>query len=299
MAAIQEALGRGIWRFDFEPSPDVPFFGAARTSVYAGLALAEVATSEGRTRRTSRHLVDDQLLFNVCLAGEGTMNQCGRRTNITAGGAVLSVGCENAEMQFSASRFVSFRIPAQAIRTLVPDIADRVAQPIRRDNEAIKLLVGYAAALRAMQTITAPSVQRSAVAHVYDLIALALGTAGEAEVDEARGVRAARLRAIKADIVEHLEREESVTTLAVRHRLPERYIRRLFEEDGATFTEFVIEQRLTRAHRLLVNPCRAHQKISTIAAETGFNNLSYFNQSFRRRFGMTPSDARTKGSGDN
>jgi hypothetical protein len=136
MAAIQETLGRGIWRFDFEPSPDVPFFGEARMSVFPGLALADVATSEGRTRRTSRHLVDDQFLFNVCLAGTSAVSQCGRETVIGAGDAVLSMGCENAAMRFSASRFLSFRVPAQAMRTLVPGIEDRVARPIPRNVPA-------------------------------------------------------------------------------------------------------------------------------------------------------------------
>ena len=30
--------------------------------------------------------------------------------------------------------------------------------------------------------------------------------------------------------------------------------------------------------------------ISTIAFETGFGDLSYFNLAFRRRYGLTPSD---------
>jgi AraC-like DNA-binding protein len=39
---------------------------------------------------------------------------------------------------------------------------------------------------------------------------------------------------------------------------------------------------------------RRHQgrSISAIAFEVGFGNLSYFNRTFRRHFGMTPSDAR-------
>jgi len=57
----------------------------------------------------------------------------------------------------------------------------------------------------------------------------------------------------------------------------------------------VLEQRLARARQLLLNPCRASQKVSAIAAEAGFNNLSYFNQSFRQRFGVTPTNMRAQG----
>ena len=35
--------------------------------------------------------------------------------------------------------------------------------------------------------------------------------------------------------------------------------------------------------------------ISTIAFDVGFGDLSYFNNSFRRRFGDTPSDVRAEG----
>jgi AraC-like DNA-binding protein len=39
----------------------------------------------------------------------------------------------------------------------------------------------------------------------------------------------------------------------------------------------------------------ADRTISTIAFNVGFNDLSYFNRTFRRRFGMTPSEARHTG----
>jgi AraC-like DNA-binding protein len=294
--AIRGILGRGIWRFDFEPSPDVPFFGEGRMRVLPGLVLADITTSEGRTQRGSQHLVGDQFLFNVCLAGRGSVSQCGRQVAIGEGDAVLSTGAENAAMSFSASRFLSFRIPAKAIAALVPDADDRVARPIARDTAALNLLLGYARALRDSRTLSAPQVQQLAVTHVFDLVALTLGVTGEAgEMAKARGMRAARLRAIKADIEDRIWRENlSVAILATRHRLPVRYIRRLFEEDGTTFTEFVLSLRLAHARRALANPLLGHHKISMIAAESGFNNQSHFNETFRRRYGASPSDLRAQ-----
>jgi AraC-like DNA-binding protein len=66
----------------------------------------------------------------------------------------------------------------------------------------------------------------------------------------------------------------------------------LFEEEDTTFTEFVLERRLDRAHRMLADPRSADRNISTIAFDAGFGDLSYFNRTFRRRFGRTPSDVR-------
>jgi len=43
----------------------------------------------------------------------------------------------------------------------------------------------------------------------------------------------------------------------------------------------------------LTDPLHANQKVSTIALDIGFGDLSYFNRAFRRRYGMTPSELRT------
>jgi len=76
------------------------------------------------------------------------------------------------------------------------------------------------------------------------------------------------------------------------HRVKPRYVQRLFESEGTTFTDYVLTQRLAFARRLLSDPFRAGVKISAIALDAGFGDLSYFNRTFRRRYGMTPSELR-------
>ena len=46
----------------------------------------------------------------------------------------------------------------------------------------------------------------------------------------------------------------------------------LFEAEGMTFSEYVLRQRLTSAYRLLRDPRRASDKISTIALDAGFGD---------------------------
>jgi AraC-like DNA-binding protein len=132
------------------------------------------------------------------------------------------------------------------------------------------------------------------VAHVCDLLAVALGaTCDAAQVAEARGVRAARLHAIKADVMAALGRAElSVAHVAKRHQVTPRYVQMLFEAEGTTFSQFVREQRLDRARRMLVDPLLRGRSISAIAYSVGFGDLSNFNHAFRRRYGASPSDVR-------
>jgi AraC-like DNA-binding protein len=56
----------------------------------------------------------------------------------------------------------------------------------------------------------------------------------------------------------------------------------------------VLAQRLARAHRTLIDPRRIGEKISAVAFDSGFSDVSYFNRAFRRHYGMAPSDVRTQ-----
>ncbi|MDW4800082.1 helix-turn-helix domain-containing protein [Escherichia coli] len=43
---------------------------------------------------------------------------------------------------------------------------------------------------------------------------------------------------------------------------------------------------------MLTDPRRSDRSISAVAFEAGFGDLSYFNRTFRRHFGATPSEIR-------
>ena len=58
---------------------------------------------------------------------------------------------------------------------------------------------------------------------------------------------------------------------------------------GEPFTSYLNGYRLTMASRLLLS---SNSSILDISQETGFENLSYFNRSFKKAFGMTPREFR-------
>src|SRR5262249_25696552 len=129
---------------------------------------------------------------------------------------------------------------------------------------------------------------------VHDLIALALGASGDsARFAGERGGRAARLSALQSDLRAQVENPElDVGWLARRHRITPRYVHKLLETTGSTFSQLVLGERLERALRKLRDPRYAQASISAIAFSVGFGDLSYFNRTFRRRFGATPSELR-------
>src|SRR5437762_1139713 len=110
----------------------------------------------------------------------------------------------------------------------------RLARPVLWGADGLQLLVGYLEVLRHTSTTPTQELQRLAVTHVYDLLALTLGaTEDAADVAKGRGVAGARLRAIRKDIREHLsDGELHISSLARRHRLTPRYVQMLCEAEG-------------------------------------------------------------------
>jgi AraC-like DNA-binding protein len=84
----------------------------------------------------------------------------------------------------------------------------------------------------------------------------------------------------------------STAALAARHGITPRYLHKLFENDDMTCSQYVLDQRLALAYRRLRDPRQADCTVSSIAHDAGFGDLSYFNRTFRRRYGVTPSGAR-------
>jgi AraC-like DNA-binding protein len=191
-------------------------------------------------------------------------------------------------------RFIGLRLPLRVLSPLVPDLDHCDVRVLPGGTGALHLLRRYVGLIAQEDALTTSELQQAAVAHIYDLAAVTLGTTDDrAELARQRGVRTARLETIKADIIAHLhDGNLAIAAIADRHGVTLRYLQKLFEDAGTSASEFTLGQRLEKAYRLLTNPLHSLRAISSIAYDVGFNDLSYFNRAFRRRFGSTPSDVR-------
>ena len=171
---------------------------------------------------------------------------------------------------------------------------DLLVRAVPKENEALGLLKRYAGLIEEAVAVSPPELTESAAAHIYDLAALALGATREAgEIAQARGVPAARRAAAEAFVREHLNQPGLRAAAVAAHLgVTPRYAHMLFERAGRSFLEYVLDERLMRAHRMLLT--HPTQTVTTIALAAGFNDLSYFNRTFRRRFGCTPTEVRAE-----
>ena len=76
--------------------------------------------------------------------------------------------------------------------------------------------------------------------------------------------------------------------------ISERYVHKLFERAGTTFSGYVMDRRLDGAARDLSDAAKADQTIGSIAFDWGFSDLSHFTRRFKQRFGCRPRDWRAR-----
>jgi AraC-like DNA-binding protein len=288
----REVFGRHVIRVDFTPKSDAPFEAEASLWAVPGLrAHWSVYKGAAQLRRT-RGLIsqsDESVALLIDRKGSIQWSQHGAERRLARSSAAFVLHAEPAEMIFPSADYMAIIAPLRAIAPLTRCVEE--CRYIPAGTEALALLPGY---LRMLRRLSDPDVIARSVTYVYDLMALALGATRDASVVAyGRGMRAARLRAVMADIAVNLTaRDLSAAAVAFRQGVTPRYIHMLFDAEGSTFSQYVLAERLGYVHRLLRDPGYAHQPISALAYASGFGDLSHFNHAFRRRYGATPSEVR-------
>jgi AraC-like DNA-binding protein len=298
LAIMREVHGRLTARVDIEPAPGVPLHYQVTAQALPGLIVSKFSESALTIRRTREMLADanDDVVFAVPPTTANMLSHLGRELS-SIGEAVLLSTADVLRIDVpSGSHGPMVTLSRQRLAPLVPGLEDAFMRPVSRDTEALQLLTRYLRLFDDQQGLATPELRSIVVNHVYDLVALALGATRDASaVANDRGVCAARLHGIKTEILNNLSRHElSLAGLAARHRVTPRHVQMLFESDGTTFSRFLLDQRLARAHHMLANPLLAERTISAIAYDAGFGDLSHFNRAFRSRYGETPSDVRAR-----
>ena len=246
-----------------------------------------------RTRELIRD-GDDGFSLVVCTGGGfRVISDQGDEAAIVPGGGALIPHYEpGGTVTKGDSKEIALVIPRQSLARVVrnPDRAARLPP----SPHAMGLLTDYFTRIAARADGMPLALARLAEGHILDLLALACDPSGDwARAEPNGGVRAARLRKVLGIIAEECtEPRLTAATVATRLGLSVRYIHLLLEETGQTFAEHVGEHRLQAARRMLQSPVHGQCRVIDIAIACGFSDLSYFNRTFRKRFGDTPQSFR-------
>lgn len=285
---------------DITRSDDRTFSAFLEWADFSDVQVSRFAGSIHRIRRSksaiSRGPNDDFcLLFH---RGRGTFRvaQVGREAALSPSGAFLGTNGMPAEMMSDAPfSCTTLTVSRDCLLPLVGGVDDILVKPLDERSSAIGLLHRY------MEIVVSlpgepddPLLQNHVSTTLLDLTALALGARGDAaQIATTRGLRASRTQEVIAEINRSFANAGfSVEHVARRMGVSARYVQDLLQDTGLSFTERLLERRLQYAMRLLTSEQGDRMKVSDIALASGFNEIAYFNQRFRRRFGQTPTQSR-------
>ncbi|MFC5395543.1 helix-turn-helix transcriptional regulator [Bosea vestrisii] len=226
--------------------------------------------------------------------GRCVIEQAGRRISLRArDAAVVDLARETRFTLVELGRIDLIALDPARLPALKELASDELMQAIPRGNRGLQVLAHYGALLlRGLFPLNSAPLRDLAIGHVHDLIGVMLADRSAPPVT-ATPRRGGRLAAIKADIETRLERRElSIDIIAGLYGVTPRAIQKAFGAEGRTFSDYVLERRLERAWLKLMSAEDDAITISSVAFEVGFGDLSYFNRSFRKRFGRSPSQVR-------
>jgi AraC-like DNA-binding protein len=269
------------------------------------VTLVKVAGTLAEITRTQRHLAADPhddlcLSFNTGHAG-WTVCQNGREVVATTGKAVLHTNGACYTFRANArSAWIGIGIERIKLAEFIANPEDLTARPFDSNSPAMRHLGRYLRLIMGPDGIGDDASLNDRIgATLIDLVALALGAGRDAgEFARLHGRRAALLREIVAEIKAGFANANfSVGRIAAKLGVSPRTVQDLLYESGRNFSERVMELRLQRARTMLTSPRCDGLKVIEIAHACGFNEVSYFNRCFRRRFGDTPIQHRGNGNG--
>jgi AraC-like DNA-binding protein len=284
-------LARG---FDFvRHAGDRPFSVAARE--FGPVRIARVNGQASSMTRKQRHFTDGRNMIAVVISGGGDFRVDGVQgvDRFGAGGAAVLESEREFTLQALGDMMTwTICIERAPIEPLLAGVDGSVQRCIG-ESPALDLLGAYMSALFAM-----PQPEDGALVsqQVCDLVLSALGVTGDAQaLARERGVAAARLQVLLDRLSQDAaEPGLDPARLAARLGVSVRYLHRLLEPTGRSFSEHLLTARLQRAVALLRDPDCATLRIGEIATRAGFVDFSHFSRSFRRHYGDTPNGWRVR-----
>lgn len=308
--SLGDAQRFALWRdlyaaqyglLDFARAEDRKFSAHLEYAQFGSVAAGWFEGALARARRTQHEVCLDArdevfLFFN---RGETPIyvHQHGREALVQPGMPALLNYYEIGDTRSGDDHaWVAFTMPRNHLRSVVRDVEDLIAKPLDPQSEAMRHLRSYADFLRGAGAIDGDPVLAGHIGNsLLDLVALAIGATRDGiELARMRGLRAARLRAVLAEIdAGFCSSGFSLDVISRKLGLSLRYVQNLLQDTGVSFTERVMEARLQKARRMLMDHRGDQMPIGDIACTCGFSEAAYFNRCFRKRFGMSPTSFRS------
>ncbi len=292
---FREELNAVCGAFEVVPGADRSVMrGAVAQEVRGGFQFAHVAKDAQCIRRGRNEIARDSTAHCFLIVqeeGRALMSQHDSVNMLRPGDMVLIDSAEPSDFTFFGySRQLSVHLPRAELTNRFGEVLRGGVYMPRTDHTTLAILAVLA---KALQTQHNPRQSGYLGEAMYGLLGSMLFANGASprSIDAADVVQGGLIeRAVAYIDAHHNDGELTVPRLAQVLKVSDRQLQRAFADLHTTPTEYLLQKRLASACQALMHQRRTQGKtlISTIAYNSGFNDLSYFNRIFRAMFNCTP-----------
>lgn len=289
---------------DLHSEVRLEFVGEIEEGTIADLKLVSHENSSMSVSRRKPHIArhenSHQLLF-MCRQSRGTLKleQEGREALLQPGDMVLLDPRLPLLAEFSSdTRFLIVMMPRRELEARVGDTRDMFSRALKPDKGVNGLTSCFLQALPSQANGLDPRTDQILRNQFLELAALSLsqGSNNRPRSSSAKTLALFRIRgAIERGLTNPRLNGEDVAAAA---GISVRYANKLLSERDSSLRSLIQELRLERCRKALDDPLQAHRSLSEIAYAWGFSDMTHFGRSFRKFYGMLPSDYRRL-QGDN
>lgn len=264
-----------------------------------GIRFLKISSS-AQTMFREAPLKDEALLLFYLIDGQADCLAGGKRTPIFAGDIFLCPPTPCLEFVSQVDfRALMSSIPTVAFNSRLAKLGisrSRVVPGLQGIGHILaSLLAGFADVMSAIE----PEELRSFDLMFLEALIAAAENRGVTRDDDTSGVQTAILRRIHQFIELKLNDPElNLKGVAREEGVSSRYLQKLFEKAGESFTHYLLRRRLERCADTLADPQFDKQSISEICFTWGFRDAAHFSRVFRDRFQKTPTEYRKKFEGN-
>lgn len=294
LAAWHEALGR----LGFVPQAtqvDAPLHGKiASQSSPLGVVFTAVASGAQQLVRASGR-ADDSILLLQHVDGEASLHDDGRVIALQAGDLVIAGASAKFAVDYRTSfRQVLVRVPRMAVNVRMFSLTS--SQPIHVPG---KKGLGFvfsqllSSVMTSLETLESADLRPVDLAVAEFLVACLAEYSADPEGSGPTGIQAALLHRLCQKLESRLSNPElSLAQIAKEEHLSPRYLQKLFQSSGESFTNYIRHRRLERCRLDLESHQLSHLSISDIGFRWGFNEAGHFSRAFKNIYKLTPREYR-------
>jgi AraC-like DNA-binding protein len=276
----------------------LPFAGRMQRHVRGPLDVVDIHCDGHLVQRRPEDISarpSDTCYIYLQLEGRAWFDQRQQRIEVTAGDIVIAD--PNVAFSTGAQDHFDFRLWRLQRARLASLLAGRGGEmpmiKLDRGHGDTALLASWLDALLRQHGGLSDAALDIAFGTLGALVANSAGLAPDLH-EQARPARRAALlqRALRAIEMRAAEPELDAVVLARELSVSLRSLQQLFENTGCSVHERITQQRLERAHALLLDPSWRRRGITHIGLAAGFSDTSTFYRRFRQRYGVAPGELR-------